>query len=1235
MGKLIRLELFNFKSYKGHHTLLFGDAYFTSIIGPNGSGKSNSMDAISFVLGIKSSHLRSTNLRDLVYRGRVLRTSKVDGEPPANGENGEEDNDADNVDASQDASEMHDPKSAWVMAVYEDDAGEEQQWRRSITSQGVSEYRINNKIVTAQQYNEALEEENILIRARNFLVFQGDVEAIASQSPRDLTRLIEQISGSLEYKADYEKLKAEAEEAAEQQTVQLNRRRGINSEVKQYQEQKREAENYAKKAEERDQAVITHILWKLFHFQRLIDESSADIQKHQDELKEYRRGVEKYEQNVEDAKKDHARVGRDVGKAEKNITKKEKDIEELNNSLVPVNEKVEITEKKLEKDLKLVEKAQSQWEAEWQKTMSKQGTQLSEADQQEYHKLREEVSKRSSADQLNLDNLRRQRKTEAEAVNSLKGKFESTEWQLKNHESEAQNMNERKTTLNDSIKVTSKDIDRKKKELNSLQSERLKVSQMRTELEEKLQVVLKKLLEADDGKKQNEREIRAKELISTLKRIFPGVKGRVSDLCRPKQRKYAEAVSTVLGRHFDAIVVDNEKTAKECIQHLRDQRAGQATFIPLETIQVKAFNSHLKGMHRNMRPAIETVDYDESVSRAISYACGNSIVCDDLATAKHLCYERNVDAKAVTLDGTVIHKGGLMTGGRGPQQNASKRWDDSEVENLYKLKEKLMNDLTNLPKSHRRGSEEETLQGELFGLEQRLNYSKEELKALERNLKSKRGELDFVKRQLEELRPKYTERKENLDELDETIETSQSSVSEVEDEIYRQFCKRLAYENIREYEAQQGSLQEEAAQKKLEFTTQKSRIENQLSFENQRIQTSIDRVSGLEAQYERDMALIEELKGQQDEIRNQLDEFAAELELLRENLEKQKEIYGQSAENLAEQRRELQKRSKHVEAALKNVTALEAEIQRNSSSRYTLLRRCKLEDIDIPLTSSSNSLDKLPIDDLVQGADPDAMDVDEAEELDDTPVVQDYGIEVDFDSLGETLKEESDDKLEEELSEKIRLISAELEKMAPNTKALERLESVENKLRSTEQDFEDARKQARRAKDGFEGVMKKRSDLFNKAFTHISEQIGPIYRELTRSTNYPLGGQAYLDIEDSDEPYLDGIKYHAMPPLKRFRDMEHLSGGEKTMAALALLFAIHSYQPSPFFVLDEVDAALDNTNVARIANYIHDHAAPGMQFIVISLKTGLFQNSEALVGIYRDQVENSSKSLTLDLRKYT
>ncbi|KAH7198660.1 P-loop containing nucleoside triphosphate hydrolase protein [Fusarium flagelliforme] len=253
MGKLIRLELFNFKSYKGHHVLLFGDSYFTSIIGPNGSGKSNSMDAISFVLGIKSSHLRSAHLKDLVYRGRVLKTAKIndDGSAQTNGDaNGDGD----------DKASRGDPKTAWVMAVYEDDAGEEQKWKRSITNQGASEYRINERVVTAQQYNESLETENILIKARNFLVFQGDVEAIASQSPQDLTRLIEQISGSLEYKAEYEKTQAEAEQAAENQNFQLHRRRGINSEIKQYREQKREADNFQNKTDERDAAIVTHSL---------------------------------------------------------------------------------------------------------------------------------------------------------------------------------------------------------------------------------------------------------------------------------------------------------------------------------------------------------------------------------------------------------------------------------------------------------------------------------------------------------------------------------------------------------------------------------------------------------------------------------------------------------------------------------------------------------------------------------------------------------------------------------------------------------------------------------------------------------------------------------------------------------------------------------------------------------------------------------------------------------------
>jgi structural maintenance of chromosome 1 len=136
------------------------------------------MDAISFVLGIKSSHLRSAHLRDLIYRGRVLRTSTAgglkngDAQQNGNGTNGEAADGEEDDDEEEGTQGGSDPKTAWVMAVYADDDGKEHQWKRSITAQGASEYRVNGRQCTAAQYNAALEAQNILIKARNFLVFQ-------------------------------------------------------------------------------------------------------------------------------------------------------------------------------------------------------------------------------------------------------------------------------------------------------------------------------------------------------------------------------------------------------------------------------------------------------------------------------------------------------------------------------------------------------------------------------------------------------------------------------------------------------------------------------------------------------------------------------------------------------------------------------------------------------------------------------------------------------------------------------------------------------------------------------------------------------------------------------------------------------------------------------------------------------------------------------------------------------
>ncbi|KAJ2460763.1 Structural maintenance of chromosomes protein 1, partial [Coemansia sp. RSA 2322] len=281
-----------------------------------------------------------------------------------------------------------------------------------------------------------------------------------------------------------------------------------------------------------------------------------------------------------------------------------------------------------------------------------------------------------------------------------------------------------------------------------------------------------------------------------------------------------------------------------------------------------------------------------------------------------------------------------------------------------------------------------------------------------------------------------------------------------------------------------------------------------------------------------------------------------------------------------------------------------------------------------------------------------------------------------------------DQKFQDDISR----LTAEVDALNPNPHARERMEAAQARLRDIEAEHNEARQEARDAKTAFQVVRKERHEKFMRCYNHLSTAIDHAYKALTQSPLFPLGGTAYLALEDSESPYLAGVKYHAMPPLKRFRDMDQLSGGEKTVAALALLFSLQTFRPAPFFVLDEVDAALDLANVTKLANYLREHAraAPptnaadelermdgeadadadadvadsshyslrqsarakktdvpvggtqagatkdtSFQFIVISLKQALFERAQSLVGIYRDQAQNSSQVLTVDLEQYS
>ncbi len=1238
---LKRLEIDNFKSYRGHQVVGPFNA-FTAVIGPNGSGKSNLMDAISFVLGVRSAQLRSSQLKDLIFRGRKMGAATAD-DDDAPGSASEDDDDQGEGTATK----------ASVTAIYEDNKGYEHRFQRSITLAGSSEYRYNGRAIQYSQYNAKLEQFNILVKAKNFLVFQGDVEAVASQGSKELSRLIDQISGSLELKEEYERAKEAQERATDNSTFNFNKRRGINSELKQFREQKSEAEKFQRLQTERVQHILNHILWRLFHINDDIELNTQFVKTQAKNMRPLRTEHKKAEDAVLKARRDQGHTQTEILQLERAMKRKQRDIEDIRPTLDAYQEKITISQKKLdngarmteqverdlekqranlaklERDQQTVQRAADRAAQEQQRALESAGLTLSEADLGEYHNLKAQANLEAVAERQQLDTLKREARIKADAVKDYEDKLEQFTKQKDKLQGEESTLSERHASLEAKRIQIDTDLRAARDELAKTQAKHTAINQRETKLNDTLQVCYNKLLQAGNDLKEVEREAAMKETMAKLQRIFPGVRGRVVDLCKPVQRKYDTAIATVLGRNTDAIVVDQEKTAIDCIEYLRNTRAGQATFLPLDRIQAKPINDRLRSIARGARLAVDVIQFDASIERAIHHACGNALVCDTMDIARSVVYDRKVEAKAVTLEGTVIHKSGLITGGQS-SSSGGKRWEEREVQGLTTQRDKCLAELKELQKEKRAFVSDDDMVARISQLEADLRSVQDEVGAASTRLAGVRDELNNIDKQTKEMQPKLRAARTEHDKLQRSMASLDTVVNREEDRIFAPFCRRIGVDNIREYEERQVRLMERQTDARLEFESQLARLTHQANFERQQITTTEERLETLRAAIAREGDKLRAWQAQKQGRQDELNGMQGEIEEMQTQLGELQTTNEAKKAALDERRTELAKAARLLDSLGKEIAARNDEIERLGSERAAIYRRCRLEEIALPLLKGS--LAKVGLEETIDVDVP--MDVDDDDNTQKPMAAPDFGIQVDFSTLDDEAKEDGGVAMGNELQTRIESITAEIEKMSPNMKAVERLDDTEAKLAETEKEFDRSRRAAKEARDEFSRLRKRRCDLFNKAFYHISTQIDATYKDLSRSKAAPMGGSAYLSIENTEEPYLGGITYSVVPPMKRFRDITALSGGEKTMAALALLFAIHSFQPAPFFVLDEVDAALDSQNVAKVSNYIRQHASDQFQFIVISLKASLYERSQSLVGIYRDQDVNSSSSLTLDLEQY-
>jgi len=1235
MGRLVKLELENFKSYKGHQVI--GPFYnFSCIIGPNGAGKSNLMDAISFVLGVKSSQLRSSHLKDLIYRGGAINNSA----------DGLGENDSDNDTSG--------PKKAWVMAEYHTSEGQVLKFMRTITINGASEYRFNGKLTTYEKYNKELEKENILVKAKNFLVFQGDVEAIASQSPKDLTRLIEQVSGSIELKEEYERLKEEQEKATEDSTYNFNKKRGINAEMKQFKKQKEEADNYKQLTKQLENIKVKYMLWKLYQMDKQIQELKDDIDSKNGQINEKSEEKKQEEGVLKGMKKDLSIISNSIIQSEKKRKNKDKEINSRKLEKISTKEQITNCNEKISQVKKNIEKIEQDYTKQnesiseledqlnkinnaakifEQNIKNKERSEIIKLDSntlQQYNKLKEFARIKTQSYLQEIETIQRKKRVDNESQQRLDGKIR--EFRIRQNElnDELRNLTSQKNNSKDELEIFIRKLNENKRELDEVITQQQKTALMEKELNDKLNDIHDRLMQAKADKLETHRDYIIKETIKRLKKIYPGVHGRVLDLCKPIQRKYDIAVSIILGRNLDAIIVDDQKTAIECIQYLKEKRIGSSTFIPLNSITVKPINekyrSYIKGAHL----AVDVIQYDSIYEKVIQFICGNSMICDDLNIAKEICYKRKQEVKAVTLNGVVIHKTGMITGGQSGISRQAKRWEEKQIEELKSMKEDLDKKLNEIARSKYKTSRIEYLSSEISSFQTKISFVQQDLSTLEKRMESSQKEADYVLKEIAKLEPQSSKLRIDINNANYKIDVITNKINSITDEIFKDFCKVIKVKNIREYEENQQKITTEINEKRLEFTTQQSKLSSQLVFQKDQMKELENRREKLNESISDEEELLANLRFDLGDLEHNIEILEGNAKSITDVLNDQKETLRKIKESILGKEKDINKISTYINSMEKAITDLDTSLEKLYGERYIILKKCKMNDINIPLLKGK--LSDLMDNEIETSYNPNSMDIDQ---IANSQVSHDNNkrLLIDYSLLDDKLKE--DKEMNQKFLDEMKRVTAECEAIVPNMKAYEKLDETEQKLKETNKIFEISRQKAKTAKERFNQIKEKRYNLFYSAFKHMESKIQPIYEELTRtrtSANGPvLHGTAYLSLEDSEEPYLDGVKYHAMPPAKTFRDMDHLSGGEKTVAALALLFTIHSYQPSPFFVLDEVDAALDNANVMRVASYVKRHASDNFQFVVISLKNTFYERAQALVGIYRDREVNSSKVLTLKL----
>uniref|UniRef100_A0A1B0D6M0 Structural maintenance of chromosomes protein n=1 Tax=Phlebotomus papatasi TaxID=29031 RepID=A0A1B0D6M0_PHLPP len=1210
------IEMDNFKSYKGN--VCIGPLKeFTAVIGPNGSGKSNFMDAISFVMGEKTSVLRVKRLSDLIHGAAI-------GRPVAN--------------------------SCSVTAKFLLSDGSRINFQRSVMGSS-SDYKINGSSVNSGKYIIELEKLGINVKARNFLVFQGAVESIAMKNAKERTTLFEEISGSGALKDDYNRTKHEMQMAEEETQYTYQKKKGIAAERKEAKLEKLEADRYAKIKDEYAELQVIYNLFKLHHCEKDIVALNQELEGKQQEIQNVEQKKEQADEALKDKKKEGGKISRELAKLDQDIREVEANMSKKHPVFIKAKEKVTHTQNKLdaakktldqanradqahqadidklENDLAAIQEKKRNYQNEVTGQSRKSGVNVimeQNQMQEEYDRLKQTADATAAKYLSQLDSVNREQKSDQDLLDSEMNKKSNIDEQMKKFSLEKDEVHKRKMKLEDHIQSSELALQEQNHGRWDVQGSHCRAPSGAEDVREQLG-------DAKVDKHEDARRRKKEEVVELFKKEVPGVYDRMINMCQPIHKRYNVAITKVLGKYMEAIIVDTEKTARRCIQILKEQMLEVETFLPLDYLQAKPLKERLRNISepRNVRLVYDVLKFDPpQIERAVLFATNNALVCETPEDAMKVAYEMDRSRyDALALDGTFYQKSGIISGGSHDLARKAKRWDDKHMAQLKAQKEKLNEEMKELQKKSRKQGELTTVESQIKGLENRLKYSKNDLDASNKSMDDYDRKLAKLDAELAAIGPKILAIEQRMRKREDTIQQIKVNMNNVEDRVYADFCRRIGVTNIREYEERELVMQQERAKKLAEFEQQIDKIMTHLDFE--RSKNTKKNVQRWERTVQDEEDALDTFKQAESRYRAEIESDKKHIEELKQEKQAKKTQVDQMESDTAKARRDVAQLAKELHNLGTQLSAIEAKIETKKSEKHSILLQCKMDDIVIPMLNGN-------MNDIMQpGQEGDNVSTSGTNTT--TVYAREAQLEIDYGKLRRDLKDarnadavkKKHDELQKELQNKQDLLESI---QTPNMKAMQKLDLVSEKVASTNEEFENARKKTKKAKAAFERVKNDRTNKFIQCFNHISDAIDGIYKSLARNE----AAQAYLGPDNPEEPYLGGINYNCVAPGKRFQAMANLSGGEKTIAALALLFAIHSYQPAPFFVLDEIDAALDNTNIGKVASYIRQKTQ-NLQTIVISLKEEFYSHADILIGICPDSGECDcliSRVYSFDLKTF-